>query len=102
MRSINSVAKARALSVKGSAVESVRVPNETVNMLLQVMHHICQILVSTERRNMCHVLQRIATNEVCWVDGIFTHRRFVIHGSNQDVGFVIKDTGISLDGLGGE
>ena len=72
MRSINSVAKARALSVKGSAVESVRVPNETVNMLLQVMHHmihICQTLVSIERRKMCLVLQCIATDEVRRVDG---------------------------------
>ena len=32
---MNSVAKARARSVKGSIVESVRVANDTVNMLLQ-------------------------------------------------------------------
>jgi hypothetical protein len=34
VRSMNSVAKARARSVKGSIVESVRVPNDIVNMLL--------------------------------------------------------------------
>ena len=44
MRSMNSVAKARARSVRGSTVESVRVPNDIVNMLLQSdVHRIYQI-----------------------------------------------------------
>jgi hypothetical protein len=50
VRSINSVAKDSALSVRGSAVESVRVPNDTVNILLQATHHVCQTLTSTQRQ----------------------------------------------------
>ena len=62
VRCINSVAKDSALSVKGSAVESVRVPNDTVNMLLQVVHHTCQTLTPTQTK--MYILQRIATDEV--------------------------------------
>jgi hypothetical protein len=41
---MNSVAKARACSVRGSTVESVRVPKDIVNMLLQSdAHRIYQI-----------------------------------------------------------
>ena len=50
VRCINSVAKDSALWVKGSVVESVRIPNVIVNMLLQVMYHICQTLMSILRQ----------------------------------------------------
>ena len=63
---MNSVAKARALSVKGSAVESVRVPNDTVNMLLQVAHRI--LSDSHAHTKTSYVLQSIATDEVRWVN----------------------------------
>jgi hypothetical protein len=63
---MNSVARARALSVKGSAVESVRVPNDTVNMLLQVAHRI--LSDSHVHTKTSYVLQSIATDEVRWVN----------------------------------
>ena len=39
VRSMNSVVKASARSVRGSRVESARVANDIVNMLLQVTYH---------------------------------------------------------------
>ena len=105
VRSMNSVAKARARSVRGSTVESVRVPNDIVNMLLQSdAHRIYQISDVLPRKDEIrgHVLQGIATDKVGRIDRYCAHPRFVIHRSNQDMGLVVENRSVSLDGLGCE
>ena len=69
---MNSVASAKARSVKGSNVESVRVANDIVNMLLT-----CPSDFHTSKKEVRNLLQGIATGEMRWIDRKSTHLRFV-------------------------
>jgi len=71
VRSMNSVTSASALSVRGSIVESVRVANDIVNMLLQGTYRIHQKPVQRlhEETWLRRSLQGITTGKVRWIDG---------------------------------
>ena len=65
---MNSVASDKARSVKGSNVESVRVANDIVNMLL-----VCPSDFHTAMEKVRNLLQGIATSEMRRIDRQCTH-----------------------------
>ena len=62
---MNSVANAKARSVKGSNVESVRVANDIVNILLAGLSDFIHPWMEKEVRNL---LQGVATSEMRRID----------------------------------
>ena len=70
---MNSVASDKARSVKGSNVDSVRVANVIVNMLLRPSD-----FIHPWKKEVRNLLQGIATSEMRRIDRQCAHIRFVI------------------------
>ena len=94
VRSLNSIAIERIRSMSGSEVESVRIANDRVNILLRR----CQYKVRLER-GKDHLLQGIATSVMSRADRSSTVLGFLIQGAKHDAAFVVEGMVISRDGL---
>ena len=64
VRSMNSVPSAKARAVKGSNVESVRVANDIVNMLLRFPSD----FHTSMGKKIRNLLQGIASGKMRWID----------------------------------
>lgn len=94
VRSLNSIAIDRMRSISGSEVESVRVANERLSMLLNP-----PVRYSNYQDCKGNLLQGVTAGVVGRIDGHLTVHRLFVHGPDHDPSLVVEDVVVSLDGL---
>ncbi len=83
--------------ISGSEVESVRMANDRVSMLLRN----CEYKVCLEDANG-YLLERVATSVMSRVDWSSTVLRFLIQGAQHDTTLIVQSMVVSRNGLLGQ